>query len=101
MDSDFRAQAHGLGFQNPKPEPQALSSRALGLGSAGLSRAGLGRLGASSPSLHITICFSKSSFHQDDPFQSIHEVLGILVLWFPGEGTAGYIGHVCVIKIDG
>ena len=49
-----RAQAHGLGFQNLKPEPEALSSHALGSGSAGLSRAGLGRLRASSPSLHIT-----------------------------------------------
>ena len=37
---DTVVQAHGLGFQNLKPEPQALSSHALGLGLAGLSRAG-------------------------------------------------------------
>ena len=49
-----RAQAHGLGFQNLKPEPKALASHALGLGLAGLSRASWGQLWASSPNLHIT-----------------------------------------------
>lgn len=54
IDIDLRAQAHSSDFQNLKPEPKALSSHALGPGSAGLSRAGLGWLSASTPCLHIT-----------------------------------------------
>ena len=49
-----RAQAHSLGFQNLKPEPEALSSCALGLGLAGLSRAGFGLQAQACTSLSIT-----------------------------------------------